>query len=139
MPVILQTTAIFTYYSMASFTGKFFILKHTNTNFIYWSAEIWFCYQAILDAQLFLQPHHVPTRNTQSLNYKKKSLSSTSSGMSQRTCFLSTTTITMATRMTHSLSHTQVLHTGRCLKSFLLPTSSLVQSKIFSLFSYTRL
>lgn len=72
MPVILQTTAILTHYSMASFTGKFFILKHTNTNFIYWSAEIWFCYQDSLDAQLFLQPHHVPTGNTQSLNYKKK-------------------------------------------------------------------
>jgi len=72
MPVILQTTVIFTHYSMASFTADFFIFEHTNTNFIYWSSEIWFCYQNILDAKLFLQPHHVPTGNTHSLNYKKK-------------------------------------------------------------------
>lgn len=71
MPVILQTTVIFTHYSMASFTGDFFFLEHTNTNFIYWSAEIWFCYRDSLDVQLFLQPHHVPTGNTQSQLLKK--------------------------------------------------------------------
>ena len=129
MPVILQTTVIFTHYSMALSLFSSMPTLISSIGVLKSGSVI----EIVLMLNCFFS---LTTGNTHSLNYIKKSLSS---GTSRKTCCLSTTNVTMATRMTHSLSHTEVLHTGRCLESFLLSTSSPVQSKIFSSFSYTQL